>query len=121
MHRGWDWTNVAVHIQETNSLEDIFAALDEVGSICFMIIDSIQTLFSKEIIGGPGSVAQVRMCTYKLVSFAKANGITLIIVGHVTKDGQIAGPKMLEHMVDVVLYFEGESKYNYRILRSIKK
>lgn len=85
-----------------------------------LVIDSIQTMFTREVESSPGSVSQVRECTARLLRFAKEENIPTIIVGHVTKDGNIAGPRMLEHMVDVVLYFEGERSYQFRILRSIK-
>ena len=85
-----------------------------------MIIDSIQTMYCAEISSAPGSVAQVRESTGKLLRFAKESDVPVIIVGHVTKDGTIAGPRLLEHMVDVVLYFEGERNYVFRMLRAIK-
>lgn len=85
-----------------------------------MVIDSIQTMFSPEIAGAAGSISQVRESTGKLLRFAKTSGIPVMIVGHVTKDGSIAGPRLLEHMVDTVLYFEGERNYAFRILRPIK-
>ncbi|MCQ2482517.1 MAG: DNA repair protein RadA [Clostridia bacterium] len=84
------------------------------------IIDSIQTLYSENLSGTPGSLAQAREVTAGLIRLAKSNSLTVILVGHVTKDGSIAGPKTLEHMVDTVLYFEGDNMGNYRILRSIK-
>lgn len=86
----------------------------------FVVIDSIQTMFKEEVTSAPGSVTQVRECTMDLMKLAKTNGIPIFIVGHVTKEGAIAGPRMLEHMVDVVLYFEGERHHTYRILRSVK-
>lgn len=85
-----------------------------------LVIDSIQTMFTDNLDSAPGSVAQVRECTARLLRFAKEQNVPVIIIGHVTKDGNIAGPRMLEHMVDVVLYFEGERSYQFRILRSIK-
>jgi DNA repair protein RadA/Sms len=85
-----------------------------------VIIDSIQTMFVEDLSSAPGTVSQVRACAGELTIFAKKNNITLLIVSHVTKDGQIAGPKVLEHMVDTVLYFEGEKDLQFRILRSIK-
>lgn len=87
-------------------------------SLC--IIDSIQTLYSDSVNGTPGSVSQAREVTAGLIRIAKSNGLPIILVGHVTKDGNIAGPKTLEHMVDTVLYFEGDSTGAYRILRSVK-
>lgn len=85
-----------------------------------LIIDSIQTLYTSKLEGSPGSVSQVRECAGSLLRFAKEAKITTFIIGHITKDGTIAGPKLLEHMVDTVLMFEGERHLNYRILRTIK-
>lgn len=86
----------------------------------FVIADSIQTIHHPEVTSAPGSVSQVRECTAELMRIAKTQNIAIFIVGHVTKDGQIAGPRLLEHMVDTVLYFEGERHHTYRILRSVK-
>lgn len=86
----------------------------------FVIVDSIQTIHHPEVASAPGSVSQVRECTAELMKIAKTQGIAIFLVGHVTKDGQIAGPRLLEHMVDTVLYFEGERHHTYRILRSVK-
>ncbi|WP_077620190.1 DNA repair protein RadA [Bacillus sinesaloumensis] len=86
----------------------------------FVVIDSIQTIYHSEITSAPGSVSQVRECTAELMRIAKTNGIAIFIVGHVTKEGNIAGPRLLEHMVDTVLYFEGERHHTYRILRAVK-
>ncbi len=85
-----------------------------------LVIDSIQTLFTDSVPSAPGSVSQVRECTALLMGEAKRRGLSLVIIGHVTKDGTIAGPRVLEHMVDTVLSFEGDSNYTYRILRGIK-
>lgn len=85
-----------------------------------VIVDSIQAIFSQNIAGAPGNVGQIRECSARLFRSAKEEGWSLFFVGHITKDGSIAGPKLLEHMVDVVIYFEGESLYQYRILRSLK-
>lgn len=85
-----------------------------------MVIDSIQTMFHPEVTAAPGSVSQVRECTGQLMRWAKEQGIAIMIVGHVTKQGAIAGPRMLEHMVDSVLYFEGERHNSYRVLRAVK-
>ena len=85
-----------------------------------LVIDSIQTMYVGSVESAPGSVSQVRECTARLLRFTKDQDIPVIIIGHVTKDGTIAGPRMLEHMVDVVLYFEGERSYQFRILRGIK-
>ena len=85
-----------------------------------MIVDSIQTMYNEEVSSAPGSVAQVRETTHFLMRLAKETNTAIFIVGHVTKDGNIAGPRVLEHMVDCVLYFEGERQQNYRILRTVK-
>jgi len=85
-----------------------------------MVIDSIQTMYSEELPGTPGSVSQLRECALKLMIYAKSSATVTILVGHVTKDGQIAGPRILEHMVDTVAYFEGDKKGQYRILRTVK-
>ena len=86
----------------------------------FVIIDSIQTIYSDEITSSAGSVSQVREITARIMKICKQKGITTIIIGHVTKDGTIAGPRVLEHMVDTVLYLEGERYFSYRILRGVK-
>jgi DNA repair protein RadA/Sms len=85
-----------------------------------LIVDSIQTLFTSDLEGAPGNVGQVRECAARLMRFAKESGTTVFVVGHVTKGGGIAGPKTLEHIVDTVLYFEGESSLDHRILRATK-
>lgn len=103
---------------ETN----LYSIHDEVKRLKpdFLIIDSIQTIFHPDITSAPGSVAQVRECTQSIMNIAKGNNIATFIVGHVTKEGQIAGPRMLEHMVDTVLYFEGDQHHTFRILRAVK-
>lgn len=103
---------------ETN-LRDILTTLDAERAD-LAIIDSIQTLWADMVEAAPGSVAQVRASAHELVSFAKKRGTAIILVGHVTKDGQIAGPRVVEHMVDCVLYFEGERGHQFRILRAVK-
>ncbi|HLS66391.1 MAG TPA: DNA repair protein RadA [Pseudogracilibacillus sp.] len=105
-------------LAETN-LHNILHHIKEIEPK-FVVVDSIQTIFKEEITSAPGSVSQVRECTMELMRVAKTNGIPIFIVGHVTKEGAIAGPRMLEHMVDVVLYFEGERHHTYRIIRSVK-
>ena len=90
------------------------------GNFSYLIIDSIQTLFSNSITSTPGSVTQVRTVTFELMRLAKEEGISIFVIGHITKEGAIAGPRVLEHMVDVVLYFEGEPSSDLRILRSFK-
>jgi len=86
----------------------------------FMVVDSIQTLYTERVESSAGSVSQIRECAAQLLKFAKQTGIPIFIIGHITKDGSIAGPKVLEHIVDVVLQFEGDGQHAYRILRSIK-
>ncbi|MFK2826816.1 DNA repair protein RadA [Bacillus sp. B190/17] len=103
---------------ETN-LQLIHSSIEQL-SPSFVIIDSIQTIYHPEVTSAPGSVSQVRECTAELMRIAKINGIAIFIVGHVTKEGSIAGPRLLEHMVDTVLYFEGERHHTYRILRAVK-
>ena len=101
------------------SLRNILATL-EARRPQVVVIDSIQTVFADNVESAPGSVSQVRACAQELIRFAKRRGCTVILVGHVTKDGQIAGPRVLEHMVDTVLYFEGERGHQFRILRAVK-
>ncbi len=97
-------------------------ALDAIGSLSpsVVILDSIQTLYRGDMTAAPGSVSQVKECTMAIMQLAKLQGFTAFIVGHVNKDGAIAGPKVLEHMVDCVLYFEGERSMSYRLLRGVK-
>ncbi|KQT88386.1 DNA repair protein RadA [Aurantimonas sp. Leaf443] len=104
---------------ETN-VEDILATLADAGRPDLVVIDSIQTLWSDLAESAPGTVTQVRAGVQALIRFAKASGSAVILVGHVTKEGQIAGPRVVEHMVDAVLYFEGEGGHHYRILRTVK-
>ncbi len=101
------------------SLETILDRVREL-SPSFLVIDSIQTIFTSLLDSAPGSVSQVRECAGRLMRLAKGEGIPTFLVGHVTKDGAIAGPRMLEHMVDTVLYFEGDAGHPYRILRAVK-
>ncbi|MBL3673558.1 DNA repair protein RadA [Paracoccus aerius] len=103
---------------ETN-LRDILTTLDNERPD-LAIIDSVQTLWSDQVEAAPGSVAQVRAAAHELVTFAKRKGVAIFLVGHVTKEGQIAGPRVVEHMVDTVIYFEGERGHQFRILRSVK-
>ena len=101
------------------SLDDIEEAIREMKPE-IVIIDSIQTMYREDITSAPGSVSQVRESTNILMQIAKGMGITVFIIGHVTKEGVVAGPRVLEHMVDTVLYFEGERNASYRILRGVK-
>jgi DNA repair protein RadA/Sms len=103
---------------ETN-LRDILTTL-EAEEPYLVIIDSIQTMWLDSVDSAPGSVGQVRAASHELVTFAKRKGIAVVLVGHVTKEGQIAGPRIIEHMVDTVLYFEGERGHQFRILRAVK-
>lgn len=103
---------------ETN-LESIHQSIEQL-SPDFVVIDSIQTVYHPEVTSAPGSVSQVRECTAELMRIAKTKNIAVFIVGHVTKEGSIAGPRILEHIVDTVLYFEGERHHTYRILRAVK-
>ena len=104
---------------ETN-VEDILATISEGKRPDLIIIDSIQTLWSDTADSAPGTVTQVRTGVQAMIRFAKQTGATMVLVGHVTKDGQIAGPRVVEHMVDAVLYFEGDRGHHYRILRTVK-
>jgi DNA repair protein RadA/Sms len=104
---------------ETN-LANIIATLGKGRPPTLIVIDSVQTLWSEAIEAAPGTISQLRGCASALVSHAKSTGSTLVLVGHVTKDGQIAGPKVIEHVVDTVLYFEGQSGHQFRILRAVK-
>ncbi|MGL1901283.1 MAG: DNA repair protein RadA [Fibrobacterales bacterium] len=101
---------------------DILRIFDAVKKLNpdIIIVDSIQTIYKEAVSGAPGSASQIRECTLDLMVFTKSFGCITILIGHVTKDGQIAGPKILEHMVDAVVYFEGDINSHYRILRSIK-
>jgi len=104
---------------ETNLL-NIIATLNKTKAPALIVIDSVQTLWSEGLEAAPGTISQLRGCASALVRWAKGSGSTLVLVGHVTKDGQIAGPKVIEHMVDTVLYFEGQSGHQFRILRAVK-
>lgn len=105
-------------LTETN-IENILAQIEKTKPDV-VIVDSIQTVFSDKVASAPGSVTQVKECALSFIEKAKAGGISVILVGHVNKEGSIAGPKVLEHMVDAVLYFEGERQHAYRIIRAIK-
>jgi len=106
-------------VYSETDLDEISRTIDQVNP-SFVIIDSIQTVFHPNVTSAPGSVSQVRECTAELMRIGKSKGIAIFIVGHVTKEGSIAGPRLLEHMVDTVLYFEGERHHTYRILRAVK-
>src|SRR5579859_7128426 len=109
-----------VELAAETSVEDIIATLSEGKTPRLIVIDSIQTMWTDTVESAPGTVTQVRGSAQALIRFAKTTGATLILVGHVTKDGQIAGPRVVEHMVDAVLSFEGEGSQQFRILRAVK-
>jgi DNA repair protein RadA/Sms len=109
-----------VEIAAETNVEDIVATLSEGVRPSFVIIDSIQTMWSSEVESAPGTVTQVRGSAQALIRYAKSSGACLILIGHVTKDGQIAGPRVVEHMVDAVISFEGEGGHAFRILRAQK-
>jgi len=112
-------SDAPVKLAAETSLRDILTTLDAERP-GLAIIDSIQTMWLDSVEAAPGSVSQVRAAAHELVTFAKRRGVAVILVGHVTKDGQIAGPRVVEHMVDCVLYFEGERGHQFRILRAVK-
>ena len=102
-----------------NSLENVFEHIKDVQPE-LVVIDSIQTMMTEDVESSAGSIAQVRECASSLLRFAKTSGVPVILIGHITKEGTLAGPKILEHIVDTVIQFEGDQHYMYRILRSIK-
>lgn len=108
-----------IYVLTEQSVEDILATIESTKP-GLVVIDSIQTLYGKQLESLPGSIGQVRYCAAQLVQCAKQQNVPILLVGHVTKEGMLAGPKVLEHMVDVVVQFEGEGNYAYRILRAIK-
>jgi DNA repair protein RadA/Sms len=101
-------------------VEDILATLEHGPAPGILAIDSIQTIWTSALEAAPGTIAQVRTASFDLVRYAKTSGTALLLIGHVTKEGQIAGPKAVEHLVDAVLYFEGERGHHFRVLRSVK-
>ena len=108
-----------VHILCETSLENIFAQIKNFQPE-LVVVDSIQTIYTEEVDSSPGSVSQIRECASALLRFSKSSGIPVLMIGHINKEGSIAGPKILEHIVDTVIQFEGDQHYMYRILRSIK-
>ena len=106
-------------VAETN-VENIIATLKAASNPALVVIDSIQTLWTDAVESAPGTVGQVRASAQAMIRYAKQSGATVVLVGHVTKEGQIAGPRVVEHMVDAVLYFEGEGGHHFRILRGVK-
>jgi DNA repair protein RadA/Sms len=109
-----------VELASETSVEDIIATLSSGGVPRLVVIDSIQTMWTDTVESAPGTVTQVRASAQSLIRFAKKSGAAVILVGHVTKDGQIAGPRVVEHMVDAVLSFEGEGSHQFRIMRAVK-
>ncbi len=111
--------NAPVALASATSVRDIVASMES-DPMDLIVIDSIQTMFVDTVESAPGTVTQVRTCTQELIRVAKKRNIAILFVGHVTKEGQIAGPRVLEHMVDAVLYFEGDRGHQFRILRTVK-
>jgi len=113
-------SKATVELASATSLKDILSSLDSHDCPAAVVIDSIQTVYADGIDSAPGTVSQVRAAAHELIRLAKHRGFILFLVGHVTKEGTIAGPRVLEHMVDTVLYFEGDRGHQFRILRSVK-
>jgi DNA repair protein RadA/Sms len=109
-----------VQMTAATSVRDILATFDRGRAPQLVVIDSIQTMYVDNVEAAPGTVTQLRTSAHELIRFAKRRGTALLLIGHVTKDGQIAGPRVLEHMVDAVVYFEGERGHQFRILRAVK-
>ncbi|PPQ28020.1 DNA repair protein RadA [Rhodopila globiformis] len=110
----------AIELTAAINVRDIIAGLEQAKDTTLVVIDSIQTMWMDQIDSAPGTVAQVRACSFELIRLAKAGNFAIVLVGHVTKDGALAGPRVLEHMVDAVLYFEGDRGHQFRILRAVK-
>jgi DNA repair protein RadA/Sms len=110
----------AIELAAAVNVRDIVGSLEEARDAVLVVIDSIQTMWLDAIDSAPGTVAQVRACSFELIRQAKTGSFALVLVGHVTKDGALAGPRVLEHMVDAVLYFEGDRGHQFRILRAVK-
>lgn len=113
-------SDAPVQLAAETNLANILATLDDLRAVDLVIIDSIQTLWADALEAAPGSASQVRAATQTLIRYTKAAGPALFLVGHITKEGQIAGPKIIEHMVDTVLYFEGDRGQAFRLLRAVK-
>ena len=113
-------SDAPVELGSATCVEDILSTLEAAPPPGIVAIDSIQTIWTSQMEAAPGTIAQVRTASFDLVRYAKASGAALLLVGHVTKEGQIAGPKAVEHLVDAVLYFEGERGHHFRILRAVK-
>ena len=112
--------DVKLELAASINVRDIAATLEAERDIALLVIDSIQTMWLDGVESAPGTVSQVRACAFELIRLAKSKGFSLVLVGHVTKEGAIAGPRVLEHMVDAVLYFEGDRGHQFRILRAVK-
>ncbi|PCJ90704.1 MAG: DNA repair protein RadA [Hyphomicrobiales bacterium] len=112
--------NAPVQLGAETSVEDILTTLEADTPPTLLILDSIQTLWTSQVDSAPGTVTQVRTAVQAMIRYAKKTGTIVILVGHVTKDGQIAGPRVVEHMVDAVFYFEGEGGHQFRIMRAVK-
>jgi len=110
----------SIQIATSTLLRTILTAIESDSELDFVVIDSIQTLYDEEVNSSPGTVSQVRACALELTKIAKSHGVSIVLIGHVTKDGYIAGPKVLEHMVDTVLYFEGDHANDLRVVRAVK-
>jgi DNA repair protein RadA/Sms len=115
-----DLAQSPVALGSATCVEDVLSTLESGPAPSVVAIDSIQTIWTSALEAAPGTIAQVRTASFDLVRYAKATGATLLLIGHVTKEGQIAGPKAVEHLVDAVLYFEGERGHHFRILRAVK-
>ena len=113
-------SDAPVRLASATCIEDILATLEGAERTDIVAIDSIQTIWTSALEAAPGTIAQVRTASFDLVRYAKLSGAAVLLVGHVTKDGQIAGPKAVEHLVDAVLYFEGERGHHFRVLRAVK-
>ena len=112
--------DAALELATAINVRDIAATLEQERDLALVVIDSIQTMWLDTIESAPGTVAQVRATSFELIRLAKSRGFSLVLVGHVTKEGALAGPRVLEHMVDAVLYFEGDRGHQFRILRAVK-
>lgn len=113
-------SHAEIEVAASGDVRAIVGAMRGANSPNVVVVDSIQTMYLDNLDGAPGSVGQVRAATHELVRTAKQTGVSIILVGHVTKDGSIAGPRVMEHMVDTVLYFEGDRSHQFRILRAVK-
>ncbi len=113
-------TSAPMHLAAATQLGDILASFAQFPDAALVVIDSIQTMWTDGVDSAPGSVTQVRAAAFELIRAAKTQGFALMLVGHVTKEGNLAGPRVLEHMVDVVLHFEGDRGHQFRILRGVK-